>query len=157
VYEGIIKEAICAFKYKNRVKIGKWFAGKMAMNLKKLNMHDKYHMICPVPLSGKKFGKRGFNQSSILAKDIGALLNIPIRSLLGEHTHKKSQVGLDDKTRWRNIQGKFFIRPGAQIKNKSILLIDDVFTTGATVNECAKILKGAGAHYVGIITLARAV
>ena len=140
------------------MKIGKWFAWKMGMDLsKKIDGRDKYHMICPVPLSDKNFRERGFNQSFILARDISNILNIPIKSILRERKQKQSQVGLDDKTRWSNIQGKFFIKPGEKINNKRILLIDDVFTTGATVNECAKILKKNGAGYVSILTLARAV
>ncbi|MGA1826116.1 MAG: ComF family protein [bacterium] len=158
VYSGIIKQAICAFKYKKNMRIGKWFAWKMGMDLsKKIDGQDRYHMICPVPLSDTKLRERGFNQSFILAQGISTILDIPIQSLLRERKQKQSQVGLDDKTRWSNIQGKFFITSGETINRKRILLIDDVFTTGATVNECAKMLKKNGASHVGILTLARAV
>ena len=124
----------------------------------KLENDKNFDIICPVPLSNYRLKERGFNQSYVLAYDISKSLNIPLISILKKKV-KKTQVGLDDKRRWINIKGTFFIKWGKrqfEINDKKILLVDDVFTTGATANECAKVLKKNGAKNVSVLTLARA-
>lgn len=113
-------------------------------------------LILPVPLHAKRLRQRGFNQSLVLARfcfpgskrKIDAATLIKIRSTI-------PQTQLSGTERRRNISGSFSVKQPEKVKNKKILLIDDVFTTGSTVNECARILHRAGAGQVEIFTLAR--
>jgi ComF family protein len=115
-----------------------------------------YSLIIPVPLHIKKLRKRGFNQSIILADPLGKKWQIPVNfSLLKRSKFTLSQTGLDKKERERNIKGAFEVRDKEKIAGRNIILIDDVYTTGATLNECAKTLTKAGAKKVAVLTLAR--
>jgi ComF family protein len=115
-----------------------------------------YSLIIPVPLHIKKLRKRGFNQSIILANSLGKKWQIPINfSLLKRSKFTLTQTGLDKKERERNIKGAFEVKDKTKIAGRNIILIDDVYTTGATLNECAKKLIKAGAQKVAVLTLAR--
>ena len=115
-----------------------------------------YSLIIPVPLHIKKLRERGFNQSLILADAIGKKWQIPVNfSLLKRHKFTLTQTGLNKKEREQNIKGAFEVSDKEKIAGRNIILIDDVYTTGATINECAKILIKAGAQKVAVLTLAR--
>lgn len=123
-------------------------------------------IIVPVPLHIKRFRKRGFNQAYLLVRDwkqIAENLNLGLSNIridtnvLIKSRRTDPQTGLDRKKRMTNIKNAFSIRDQAIIKNKRILLVDDVYTTGATANECAKALLRGNAEYVDVLTLARAV
>ena len=122
-------------------------------------------IIVPVPLHIKRFRKRGFNQAYLLVRDwkqIAENLNIGLSNIridtdvLTRSRWTDPQTGLDRKKRMTNIKNAFSVRDETIIKNKRILLVDDVYTTGATVNECAKALLRCNAEYVDVLTLARA-
>jgi len=113
-------------------------------------------MIVPVPLHIKKLRQRGFNQSAILARALKKKWRIPLNYfLLKRAKFTLTQTGLDKKEREKNIKGAFEVTSAKDVKDKNIILVDDVYTTGATVNECAKTLRKAGAKDVAILTLAR--
>ncbi len=123
-------------------------------------------MIVPVPLHVKKLRMRGFNPSFLLVKDwirIAKFLHVEIPDIpidinvLERKRWTEPQTGLRRKERLANIKNAFHIRNGSKITGKRILVVDDVYTTGATVNECAKVLLKGGAGQVDVITLARAV
>lgn len=155
-YETIILNAIHQFKYSRDLSIGVLLASLMAdFFFPDLEFRD-YSLIIPVPLHIKKLRKRGFNQSIILADAVGKKWQIPINfSLLKRRKFTLTQTGLDKKERERNIKGAFEVRDKEKIAGRNIILIDDVYTTGATLNECAKILIKAGAQKVAVLTLAR--
>jgi ComF family protein len=155
-YETIILNAIHQFKYGRDLSIGALLASLMAdFSFPDLECRD-YSLIIPVPLHIKKLRKRGFNQAIILADAIGKKWQIPVNfSLLKRCKFTLSQTGLDKKERERNIKRAFEVTDRAKIAGKNILLVDDVYTTGATLNECAKILTKAGAQKVAVLTLAR--
>jgi len=115
-----------------------------------------YSLIIPVPLHIKKLRERGFNQSLILARAIGEKQQIPVNfSLLKRHKFTETQTGMHKAERKQNIKKAFEISDKEKIAGKDIILVDDVYTTGATVNECAKTLIKAGARKVSVLTLAR--
>jgi ComF family protein len=114
--------------------------------------------VLPVPLHKKRLRERGFNQSLLLARALGRKYGIAVDfSLLKRRKFTLTQTGLTRQEREKNIKGAFeTARPG-QIADKNLILVDDVYTTGATVNECARILKHSGAADVAVVTLARVI
>lgn len=115
-----------------------------------------YDAIVPVPLHIKRLRERGFNQSLILARALGKKYSMDVDfSLLKRRKFTLTQTGLDKKEREKNISGAFVAVLPERIQNRNLILIDDVYTTGATINECAKTLVKAGASQVAVLTLAR--
>lgn len=114
--------------------------------------------IIPVPLSKQRFKSRGFNQASIIARSINKQTNIPIdESSLARTLHtEKHRAGMDRKARSESVKNAFEVKRPQLIKGENILLVDDVFTSGATVSNCANALKKSGARKVYVLTVARA-
>jgi ComF family protein len=155
-YEDIILNAIHQFKYKRNLPVGESLASFMAgFSFPDIDKED-YSMIIPVPLHIKRLRERGFNQSLMLANALGKKYNLPVNfSALKRHSFTLSQAGSSKKERQQNIRGVFEIYDRKAIAHKNILLVDDVYTTGATVNECSKTLIQAGAQKIAVLTLAR--
>jgi ComF family protein len=111
----------------------------------------------PVPLSKKKLRWRGFNQAEEIAKELANFLKIPLVSdCLIKTKETKDQVELSEKERKENVKGAFFIKNKEKIAGKNVLLVDDVFTTGATMEEAARVLKEAGAEKIVGVVVAKA-
>jgi len=166
IYKDTLMALIHCFKYKGKTQLARPLGTLLFTAF--INSWDKMSMdlIVPVPLHVKKMRMRGFNPSFLLVKDwvrITEILhvefaNIPIDiTVLKRRRWTEPQTGLGRKERLANIKNAFHIRNGSKIKGKRILLVDDVYTTGATVNECAKVLLKGGAGQVDVLTLARAV
>ncbi len=117
-----------------------------------------YDFILPVPLHPRKERERGFNQSALLAAGLGRRTGIRLagKGLIRDR-YTGTQTRLSRKERQKNVRGAFRVLSVDRFRGRSLLLIDDVYTTGATVNECAKVLVKAGAKNVDVLTLARAV
>jgi competence protein ComFC len=117
------------------------------------------NLIIPVPLSQKRYLERGFNQASILAEILSKETKISVdeKSLLRKVHTPMHRAAMDRKAREMTVKNVFEVRRTELIKNKTILLVDDVFTSGATVSNCAKVLKMEGANKVYVLTIARAV
>lgn len=107
-----------------------------------------------VPLHKKRQSKRGYNQAELLAKRIGEYVKVDVRSLLEKTVHTTNLAKLDSKERFEKIKNSFKFNSMSDIKGKTILLIDDIMTTGATVNECSKCLLSLGAAKVVVLTFA---
>ncbi len=154
-YESLILEAIHRFKYgRNPV-----FGAALASFLSTVEFPDvdwkTYDLIIPVPLHIRKLRQRGFNQSLILARGLSKTHRIPVNfSLLKRRKLTLTQTGLDKKQREKNVKNAFIVRQQDRIEGKNIILVDDVYTTGATTNECARMLIRAGAGRVAVIVLA---
>jgi len=119
---------------------------------------SSFDLLMPVPLHGRRLRERGFNQSLLLATEISHKTGIPCeKRLLQKIKPTVPQIHLSGEEREKEIKGAFRVVHDDRIQKKVILLIDDVFTTGATVNECSKILLASGAHRVDVLTLAHAV
>ena len=116
---------------------------------------NQFDMISPIPLSFARKRERGFNQSQFLAESLANSFNINLHlNNLVRARNTKSQTSLPQKERWTNIHEAFRIKHPAQCLGKSILLIDDLLTTGATASEAARTFKEAGAKTVGVFRLA---
>ncbi|MGZ8844016.1 MAG: ComF family protein, partial [Pyrinomonadaceae bacterium] len=102
--------------------------------------------------------ERGFNQALILARELARCCRLPLdeHSLLRRVQTEMHRVGMDAKARRKSVAGAFFVRRADLITGKRVLLVDDVFTTGATVSACAAVLRDAGAEDVFVLTMARA-
>ncbi len=155
-YDDISKKIILPFKHGDRTNFAKFMAKIMYTSGK--SIIEKSDIIIPVPIHFTRMLKRKYNQSSLLCKFIGKRSNKPVLYSLLIRKHATASQGHFSLTqRKQNILGAFTIKNPDKIKGKNILLIDDVFTTGATVNECSKILKQNGANKVYVLTFARAV
>jgi len=115
-------------------------------------------MVVPVPLHPKRLRARGFNQASVLAQALSQRLQLPLDevNLVRVSTPEKYRAGLDAKGRRETVAGAFAVRHPRLVVNEDVLLVDDVFTTGATVSSCAEALLAGGARNVYVMTLARA-
>ena len=150
----LLKRLIHNFKYKFIAELSEPLGLLVAQGL--LNSHLlSPDLIIPIPLHKRRLRWRGFNQSELLANSIGLTIPIDSTSLLRQR-YTTSQVKVKSrKKRLNNLKGAFAISNPEKIKGKYILLVDDIITTGSTINECAKTLKNAGAKKVSAIVLAR--
>jgi ComF family protein len=115
-----------------------------------------FDLIVPVPLHVKRLRRRGFNQALLLAKALSRKTGIPYgMRVLRKKKATPPQVNLSRREREREIRGAFFVKDPSKVKGKTVLLVDDVMTTGATVNECSKVLRVEGASSVHVLTLGR--
>ncbi len=118
----------------------------------------KVDLIVPVPLHPKRLRWRGFNQSVLLGRELSRAFDLPLDPfVLKRKVETPPQTQLSEEERHKNVRGAFLMNPEKSIENRSVLLLDDVYTSGATVNECSRCLKRAGANEVYVLTLARAV
>lgn len=117
-----------------------------------------YDLIIPVPLHIRRLRERGFNQAVVWGEIVGETYCIPVkRAVLRRSTWTTPQVTLHGATRKENIRDAFSVRDASAVRNKSVLLVDDVYTTGATMGECAAVLRQVGAVLVDGFVIARAV
>ena len=129
------------------------FAGYFAFSISKRIKNSDYDWITAVPLNTVRYRERGYNQSALIAKSVAERLSIPFKEYILERTKNTiSQTSLKREERKRNVQDAF--RLGMAVKGKRILLVDDVITTGSTLNECAKVLKNNNAALVDIAAVA---
>lgn len=154
-YTGVLKSILHTYKFSRRRRIASHLAEAA---YKRIYMHrDLFDIITHVPMNRKKKWDRGFNQSEIMAKQISGKLGKQFQTLLKEKPFFKTQRNLGLRERFLNVLGRYEIINRKTLQGKRILLVDDVFTTGATINECARILKTFGADEVYSLTIARAV
>ncbi len=153
VYGGVLRDAILRLKYQNDIGIAQVLAHYLETLVRSTDWD--YQIVVPIPLSAKKLQERGYNQASRLAKPLAVFLEKPFRPYaLTRIRETSSQVGLDMRSRLENVNDAFRADP-KQVKGLSILLVDDVYTTGATLQSAAAELKIAGARQVFALTLAK--
>lgn len=119
------------------------------------DMFSSYSAITPVPLHPRRFAERGFNQAEAIAQRLSSLLSMPVIPCLRRIRYTKQQATLSKKDRRDNVKGAFAVRALSSGLPERVLLVDDVFTTGSTMQECARILIHAGARDVAGFTIAR--
>ena len=155
----LIKELIQKFKYEPFIKeLAKPLASLVIDHFKLLDKEPDFSnfSLMAIPLWPKRLKWRGFNQSAEISKELSKKLNIPLISdCLIKTKETIAQVKLSKEERERNIKGAFFCKNKAEILNKKILLLDDIYTTGATMEEAASILLQSGAKGIWGITVAR--
>ena len=152
--DGITQKILHQFKYNNYPEIGellgKWFAYDLAEN----NIPDDIDLIIPVPLHPKKERKRGYNQSQYFAKGLSEVTAIPTDfETLERIQHQKSQTLKTKEQRWKNVKDAFRVLDKQNIENRHILLVDDIITTGATLEACGSQLYRNGAAQISIVTI----
>jgi ComF family protein len=156
LYEGAIMDAVHQIKYNGRTYIAR-SVGEMATSLAKERFGDtKGFLMMPVPLHPKRLRERGFNQSLVIARAIASNLGTEVDFLsLRRIKYTQPQTGLKKAERRRNVRGAFGLAGQPDLKGKTVMLVDDVATTGSTLNECAKVLKKSGCEKVFCLVLAR--
>jgi ComF family protein len=155
-YEGPIREAIQNYKYRQAL----WLQADLTQLLVALAhvefAEESVDAIMPVPLHRRRRRSRGFNQSELLAKGLGREIKVPLMlKNLVRIRYTITQTSLSANARMNNVHGAFATRHETDIAGKRILLLDDVMTTGATLSECARVLKNAGASFVVAFAVAR--
>lgn len=154
-YDGAIRKCIHSFKYKGRRDLAKPLAGFLIEAARNAPFPEKANLLIPVPLYKSRLTQRGYNQCELLAKEFSHCNGIKlssgnlIRVKKGEH-----QVDLTKEERILNVNGLFKLKDNALIKGMDIILLDDIMTTGATMNECARVLVDGGASSVNALVLA---
>lgn len=157
-YEGIVKDCVRLFKYNAKLNLAEPLASLM-LNCFNMNISRKnIDAIIPVPLHSRRQRERGFNQAHVLAKRLAGYIGVKLcANAVTRVRPTESQTGLSKTKRFTNLKGAFKISKGNLIKGRNILLIDDVFTTGSTMAECAKPLIKAGAKSVKGLVLAKGI
>lgn len=156
--EGIVRESIHRFKYNREMYYGPHLVAWLLAAAKRWIDWTKVDAIVPVPLYPRKQRLREFNQAEYLAAKLSRALNVPIRSRkLRRVKETVTQTTLDAKARAANLRDAFAVRRAEVFAGRRLVLVDDVFTTGATIDSCAKVLRIAGAEDVVALTVARGV
>jgi len=166
VYEQIFTEIVHCYKYKGKIQLARPLGELLLTAFRLFWEKDSIDVVVPVPLHLKRLRKRGFNQVYLLIRNWQTIAGqVPFdlgdfqieRDVLSRTVPTAPQTGLGRRQRAENIKDAFVLADEAKIIDKRILLVDDVYTTGATVNECARLLVNHGATHVDVLSLARAV
>lgn len=158
-YINEIRESIIKYKFDEMSYLYKSFCELFSRDELFINKFiSNYDIIIPVPIHKKRFKSRGYNQSELIAREIALRCGKTYyKDVLIKKNNIVAQSSLENKVeRVRNIKDAFAVGQNIElVKNKKIAIFDDVFTTGATANECAKVLKENGASFVGVFTIAK--
>ncbi len=156
-FDELAQKLIHYLKYKNHWKIGRILAVQMVQLLGDNEIIKATEIIIPVPLHKARKRERGYNQSDIIAQNISVLTNKPVmKNILKRVINTKSQTKLSAMERKKNVEKAFVVTKQEEIRDKNVLLIDDVITTGSTINACAYQLKLSGAREVFALSAAKA-
>ncbi len=158
VYADSLVRAILLLKFERIEPLGAWFADRLAEVVSAEGDRLAADVVVPVPLHRQRERERGYNQAALVSKPLAKRLRLPHKAVLLMRTRARpdKQV-LTLEERWESVRGAFATRPGSQVDNLRVLLVDDVLTTGATLDACARALGDAGAKSVIGLTVARAV
>lgn len=157
MYDEYWSHLIKAVKYTPKPDLGKYMASQLADRLREFPHMHGIEAVCAIPVHYRKETKRGFNQAEIIAGEIARCLDLQYRpGQLVQVNPNRDQIGLNLAERFRNVQGIYQVAADFTLKGKSVLLIDDVTTSGATLSSAATTLLQAGAKSVACATLAMA-
>jgi ComF family protein len=152
---GILQGLIHEIKYHGGKELASELGTEFARDLKRSGFPDKYDYICPVPLHKQRQKHRGYNQSEWLAKGMSEILKTPVETkILRRKVFTNTQTKKNREQRWENVKDAFEVIDQDKIKNKHILLLDDVITTGATLEACARELLEVEGTKVSVASLA---
>ena len=162
-YEGIIRKLLLDYKFNEKSYLHISFVKFLLKNEKFFQILKSYDTIIPVPISSKRKGQRGYNQSELIGnqlvkmlkqKDKNSKLEVLTDCLL-KPKDVIEQSKLNKEERQKNIQGVYILKNKEKLANRKLLLIDDIYTTGSTVNECCKVLKQANPKEIDVFTIAK--
>ena len=157
-YGDEMARAISLLKYEKVMSLGKWFAARLKEKVQAEPEIFAADVVVPVPLHPARLRERGYNQAEMIARPLAKKLKLPLRAYLLVRTKPRPpRLLLSRRERWESVRGAYEMRRGAKVDNLRVLLIDDVCTTGATLDSCARALKRAGAKSVTGLTVARVV
>lgn len=155
-YENFIRNTLIEYKFQNKAYLYKTLSKIILNNEKICGFLKNYDIIIPVPISKRRKQKRGYNQSYLIAKEIAKFTNLKCQNkCLVKIKDTLEQSKLNKNQRRTNLQGAYEVINKEELINKNVLLLDDIYTTGNTVNECAKTLKEKGINNIGVITIAK--
>ena len=155
-YEGMIRDIIIDYKFKEKSYKYRSIVNFLLKYKNYCEILKNYDIIIPVPISKKRFKERGYNQSALFAKDISKKTElIYIENSLQKIKDNISQSKLNKQERKENAKNVYQLKNKDKLINKNILLIDDIYTTGSTVNECCRILKTAKPNKIGVLTITK--
>lgn len=152
--DSLLQHLMHQFKYNNRKDIGAWFGKRLGEALKSSTRFIMPDALLPIPLFAARERRRGYNQAHVLCTGMSEIMGIPvlkdivIRSVATESQTRKNRV-----ERWQNMEGRFFLKNPVAIKNRHLLLVDDVITTGATLEACGQTLLAAGNVRLSVATM----
>jgi len=156
-YEGIIRLKIIDYKFNDRAHIGRGISQIIIENSIAVNYLSNFDYIVPVPINRGRFKERGYNQCDIIAQIIcNEIAGIELKNnIIGKKENIQRQSGLSKLGRAQNVKHAFFVKNNINLEGKKIVIFDDIYTTGNTVNECARILRMLGCKEIGVFTIAK--
>lgn len=152
---GRLQHLLHALKYSNHPELGEMIGEVYGQELLQAGFDQKFNLIVPVPLHPSRKQQRGYNQSEEFAKGLSKTLNIPWADALIRKTKTETQTRKTKLSRWQNVSEVFQLKE-KQVQNTHVLLVDDVITTGATIEACAQVLLAGGASMVSVGSIAYA-
>jgi ComF family protein len=153
---GKVQHLLHALKYSNHPEIGETLGEVYGQELQQAGFNQKFNLIVPVPLHASRKRKRGYNQSEKFAAGLSKNLNIPFSDALLRATKTETQTRKTKLKRWQNVSEVFQVKEPELIRNQDILLVDDVITTGATIEACSQVLIEEGCSSISIASIAYA-
>ena len=160
-YQGLIRDQIINYKFNDKAykykAISKFIIDNYILRDSKIfQIFNDYDVIISVPLSKNRMKQRGYNQAGLIAKEIARTLD---KELITDCLYKckniVAQSTLNKEEREENIKGVYIIKKQEKLKNKKVLLIDDIYTTGSTANECCRVIEQSGTTTIGVMTIAK--
>lgn len=156
-YNRPVQDLIHQLKYRNRPGVGRFLGSLLAKRVEREPGMAHITGVVPVPLHPLRKRERGYNQSAHIARGISEGTGIPVlENVLARNRNTPTQTSLSPEARMANVEGVFEIGGVEAVRGAAVLLVDDIFTTGATVNGCARVLLRAGARRIFVLTVARA-
>jgi len=156
IYDRALSEIVLLLKYEQVISLANWFGDRLAEMVLREGAEQRVDVVVPVPLHRDRHRERGYNQAELIARAVAKRMHLPLdSSLLVRIKPRPSQLVLSRTEHWKSVRGAYATRPGKKIDNLRVLLVDDVLTTGATLDACSRALKKAAAAAVVGVTVGR--
>lgn len=154
-YDGIVRKTLLEYKFNSKPYISNFFSYEILKSKKVYENLKLCDIIVPVPMDKKKLRKRGYNQAELISKILSQKARIVEENLLEKTRHTETQSLLENEARKKNVENAFCIKNPELVKDRRVVVFDDIFTTGATANEISRILKEAGAKEIIVLVIAK--
>lgn len=153
--DSLIQHLITELKYRNNKEIGIYLGKLTALQMQKVERFNSFDCIIPLPLNEKKLHKRGYNQAALIAEGLSSVLNIPvITTAVSRKLFTETQTKKDRVSRWQSMEDVFEVNDPSLIENRHVLLVDDIITTGATIEACGNVMLQVPDLKISIATVA---
>jgi ComF family protein len=154
-FDDYYRQLIHRFKYGKKIPLGRKLAQRLGETIIGNSSFLESDFLVPVPLHRSRYRERGFNQSEVVAEEISKTTGVAsLKNVLKRKKNTKDQTNLSPQQREENVRGAFVVTEPEMVSGKRIILVDDVITTGATLSECARMLRQAGAERIVAMTIA---